>query len=513
MMFLRPRSLASTLSVLTHRPTFAMATATVACQRSGVAGASGSGLRCRGVGGAFSSSARALCSSSSSSSSSLATVPQPTKRQLLMLALAGGVPFIGFGFADNFIMIIAGDQIDATLGIRFGLSTLAAAGLGNLISDVIGLSLQDVIESKTSRFFKAPPLTEVQLELPRTRFVKVSANSIGISIGCLLGMVPLLFMHDRKTIYFDDDEMSLYHSQFAPYGVSPQQFFELLHHGKWRTADAGTPMVTKGDILHSVFFLHSGSAQAVARDDKGHETLVALYNGTDQDVAMLPSHVARGCIIGGTALVDGTLAGRPYPNTVTLNQRTKYLEWNTEELRKVMREDKSIEAAVLSTLYVDLIRGKRAQKSLALREDEETRASLRHEYELVLRAVLADGLVHPLEKAMLSDYAAKHHVSESDLNELLASQGWSRREFDSGLKDNLKMTRVQPQAATTTATAIAATAAASAATTAAAAAAAATVTPTPVGAIPRHLNLHPGGEDPGQQPPATSSEEAARAPR
>jgi maleate cis-trans isomerase len=247
---------------------------------------------------------------------------------------------------------------------------------------------------------------------------------------------------------------------------------------------------------------------------------------------MLPSHVARGCIIGGTALVDGTLAGRPYPNTVTLNQRTKYLEWNTEELRKVMREDKSIEAAVLSTLYVDLIRGKRAQKSLALREDEETRASLRHEYELVLRAVLADGLVHPLEKAMLSDYAAKHHVSESDLNELLASQGWSRREFDSGLKDNLKMTRVQPQAATATAAATAAAsaaasaaaaaatpaipaiaAAASAATTAAAAAAAATVTPTPVGAISRHLNLHLGGEDPGQQPPATSSEEAARAPR
>ena len=218
---------------------------------------------------------------------------------------------------------------------------------------------------------------------------------------------------------------------------------------------------------------------------------------------------------------------------MTLNQRTKYLEWNTEELRKVMREDKSIEAAVLSTLYVDLIRGKRAQKSLALREDEETRASLRHEYELVLRAVLADGLVHPLEKAMLSDYAAKHHVSESDLNELLAAQGWSRREFDLGLKDNLKMTRVHPQAAT--------------------------ATPSPVGALPRmqpqplprsrshvvaptplprsptqplvddastaqerqlsqykvmrHLTLYPGDEDPGPQPPGTSSEEAARAPR
>ena len=78
-------------------------------------------------------------------------------------------------------------------------------------------------------------------------------------------------------------------------------------------------MVTKGDILHSVFFLHSGSAQAVTRDDKGQETLVALYNATDQDVAMLPSHVARGCIIGGTALVDGTLAGWPDANTATLH--------------------------------------------------------------------------------------------------------------------------------------------------------------------------------------------------
>ena len=33
-------------------------------------------------------------------------------------------------------------------------------------------------------------------------------------------------------------------------------------------------------------------------------------------------------------------------------------------------------------------------------------------YELMLRAVLADGVVHPLEKSMLRDYAAKNEVSE-----------------------------------------------------------------------------------------------------
>ena len=38
-----------------------------------------------------------------------------------------------------------------------------------------------------------------------------------------------------------------------------------------------------------------------------------------------------------------------------------------------------------------------------------------YRYELMLRAVLADGVVHPLEKSMLRDYAAKNEVSSSSL--------------------------------------------------------------------------------------------------
>ena len=49
------------------------------------------------------------------------------------------VPFIGFGFMDNAIMILAGDKIDMTLGMTLGMSTMAAAGLGNLLSDVCGI--------------------------------------------------------------------------------------------------------------------------------------------------------------------------------------------------------------------------------------------------------------------------------------------------------------------------------------------------------------------------------------
>ena len=37
------------------------------------------------------------------------------------------------------IMIVCGDFIDAQFGVMFGLTTMASAGLGNWLSDTIGL--------------------------------------------------------------------------------------------------------------------------------------------------------------------------------------------------------------------------------------------------------------------------------------------------------------------------------------------------------------------------------------
>lgn len=37
-----------------------------------------------------------------------------------------------------------------------------------------------------------------QMLLPQTRFAKVAGSSIGVTIGCLLGMLPLLFLETRE---------------------------------------------------------------------------------------------------------------------------------------------------------------------------------------------------------------------------------------------------------------------------------------------------------------------------
>lgn len=85
--------------------------------------------------------------SSSSSPSDITTpitpmtdvvVERPTYDQLKLLFLHSAIPMIGFGIVDQTIMLHAGNVIDCTIGVLFGLSTLTAAAFGQLCSDSCG---------------------------------------------------------------------------------------------------------------------------------------------------------------------------------------------------------------------------------------------------------------------------------------------------------------------------------------------------------------------------------------
>ncbi len=64
---------------------------------------------------------------------------KPTNSDLYRLAIQQGLPFVGFGFLDNFIMIVAGESIETFFGTTLVISTMAAAALGNTLSDVFGI--------------------------------------------------------------------------------------------------------------------------------------------------------------------------------------------------------------------------------------------------------------------------------------------------------------------------------------------------------------------------------------
>ncbi|KAM3961736.1 uncharacterized protein ACR2FA_004059 [Aphomia sociella] len=128
-----------------------------------------------------------------------ATVPKPTTKELFHLSLANSIPFIGFGFLDNFIMIIAGDSIESSMSAYITLSTMAAAALGNTFSDVIGIGSSYYVERAATYIgLGAPALSPIQLDMPISRRFANMGRVIGITLGCFLGMTPLLFKDDEK---------------------------------------------------------------------------------------------------------------------------------------------------------------------------------------------------------------------------------------------------------------------------------------------------------------------------
>ncbi|EPB73918.1 hypothetical protein ANCCEY_06980 [Ancylostoma ceylanicum] len=91
------------------------------------------------------------------------------------------------------------EEATMQLGTMLCLSTMAAAALGNLISDVAGVGLAHYVESMFHKIgLKHPVLTSEQLESSRARWTTHSARAFGLTIGCLVGMFPLLFFNNEK---------------------------------------------------------------------------------------------------------------------------------------------------------------------------------------------------------------------------------------------------------------------------------------------------------------------------
>ncbi|KAM4706326.1 transmembrane protein 65 [Rhinophrynus dorsalis] len=121
-------------------------------------------------------------------------VAPPSSGQLKHVFFHNALPFVGFGFLDNAIMIAAGTQIELSIGVVLGISTMAAAALGNLVSDLAGLGLAGYVEAISSRLgLPIPDLTPKQADMWQTRLSAHLGKAIGVAIGCILGMFPLLF--------------------------------------------------------------------------------------------------------------------------------------------------------------------------------------------------------------------------------------------------------------------------------------------------------------------------------
>jgi hypothetical protein len=106
---------------------------------------------------------------------------------------------VGFGIMDNAVMVTAGEAIDSTFGVMFGLSTMAAAGFGQCFSDVAGVTCGGIVDNAVSKLnLPSHALSQAQLNMKVTRVYATLGGCVGVVTGCLIGMSCLLFMDTER---------------------------------------------------------------------------------------------------------------------------------------------------------------------------------------------------------------------------------------------------------------------------------------------------------------------------
>lgn len=136
----------------------------------------------------------AMCALAGSHSSDTAAA-EMTSCQLRQHFVTSMLPMVGFGFMDNVIMIQAGEAVDMTLGVTFGLSTLTAAAVGQIFSDVSGVCFGGCVSSLALRLGFYSVLSAAQQQTAKARYVATAGRIIGVIMGCLMGMTSLCFMN------------------------------------------------------------------------------------------------------------------------------------------------------------------------------------------------------------------------------------------------------------------------------------------------------------------------------
>tara|TARA_Y100000034_G_C6520963_1_gene224180 strand:- start:111 stop:491 length:381 start_codon:yes stop_codon:yes gene_type:complete len=120
-----------------------------------------------------------------------------TKRRYLRRFLMRASMMFVFGLVDNMLMISSGAWIDDTIAVRLGASTMFAAALGNMFSNVCALMVGQPAEKWFSKIgLKYPQLADEEMrQFPRwARFLDIVAPVIGLVLGCLCGMVILFWL-------------------------------------------------------------------------------------------------------------------------------------------------------------------------------------------------------------------------------------------------------------------------------------------------------------------------------
>ena len=245
---------------------------------------------------------------------------------------------------------------------------------------------------------------------------------------------------ERKEVKFTPEEHKLYKDHFEEFSVPLHEFTKLLAVGEWQTLQDGDVVQSKGEPNYDIIMLNRGTVAAYS--ENGASTPKYTYTATGTDGG------ADGSVIGGTALVDQSVLGRPYPNQLRAVGSIVYIRWDVKALLELLKRERLLESAFIHSLYIDLIEGLRrnrqetkreaSQEELCHKETHEVATKLM-KYQAMLKEALdageEQGFVPPSQKRKVMRFATEQGVTRNQRTTILASMGWTEEDWLVGARD------------------------------------------------------------------------------
>lgn len=167
-------------------------------------------------------------------------------------------------------MLQAGNAVDCTLGVTFGLSTLAAAAIGQVVSDASGVVFGNSLERIATKAGLPPTnLSTAQRALPIVVRTTFAGSFLGIIAGCTLGLVNLLFIDTSRS------------SSLKLQAFTEEQEFEYTIEASNAIRETATSLTVKGPDIDGL--LASMTAALAVRGCSIVEIHAQRVDGTEDD--------------------------------------------------------------------------------------------------------------------------------------------------------------------------------------------------------------------------------------
>lgn len=141
----------------------------------------------------------------------------------------------------------------------------------------------------------------------------------------------IIILKERSNVSFTEEERELYETLFKDF--APFEFMKLLRIGSWLEARKGQALTIEGQPLSSIILIYNG--------------LLSVEIGGQQVRQM-----KDGSLIGEISFITGG----PATATVVALQRTRYMAWPKDEMRRLLKRNPSMRFAMESVFSKELIK-------------------------------------------------------------------------------------------------------------------------------------------------------------